>query len=116
MRVNRGRRRSLGIGARRRPRHFAGHGRVPEGLAPLQLIGKLTLNRNPANYFAETEQVAFHSGNLAAGITAGAPGDVTGDTAGKSFTDQLAAAVGMHRAWDRAPDVMASAVPPALTS
>jgi catalase len=52
----------------------------------------------------------------AAGITAGAPGVVTGDAAGKSFTDQLAAAVGMHRAWDRAPDVMASAVPPALTS
>jgi catalase len=41
---------------------------------------------------------------------------VTGGTAGKSFTDQLAAAVGMHRAWDRAPDVMASAVPPVLTS
>jgi catalase len=41
---------------------------------------------------------------------------VTGDTAGKSFTDQLAAAVGMHRAWDRAPDVMASAVPAVLTS
>jgi catalase len=52
----------------------------------------------------------------AAGITADAPGVVTADTAGKSFTDQLAAAVGMHRAWDRAPDVMASAVPPALTS
>jgi catalase len=52
----------------------------------------------------------------AAGITADAPGVVTGDTAGKSFTDQLAAAVGMHRAWDRAPDVMASAVPAVLTS
>jgi len=48
----------------------------------------------------------------AAGITAGAPGVVTGDGAGKSFTDQLAAAVGLHRAWDRAPAVMASAVPP----
>jgi catalase len=47
---------------------------------------------------------------------ADAPGVVTGDTAGKSFTDQLAAAVGMHRAWDRAPDVMASAVPAVLTS
>jgi catalase len=41
---------------------------VPEELAPVQLIGKLTLNRNPANYFAETEQVAFHSGNLVPGI------------------------------------------------
>ena len=41
---------------------------------------------------------------------------VTGDTAVKSFTDQLTAAVGLHRAWDRAPDVMASAIPPVLTS
>jgi catalase len=52
----------------------------------------------------------------AAGITADAPGVVTGPTAGKSFTDQLAAAVGLHRAWDRAPAVMASAVPPVPTS
>jgi hypothetical protein len=37
---------------------------------------------------------------------------VTGHAAAKSFTDQLTAAVGLHRAWDRAPDVMASAVPP----
>ena len=34
----------------------------------MQLIGKLTLNRNPTNYFAETEQVAFHTGNLVPGI------------------------------------------------
>jgi catalase len=52
----------------------------------------------------------------AAGIAAGAPGVVTSNAAGKSFTDQLAAAVGLHRAWDRAPAVMASAVPPVLTS
>jgi catalase len=52
----------------------------------------------------------------AAGITAGDLGVVTADTAGKPFTDRLAAAVGMHRAWDRAPDVMASAVPPVRTS
>ncbi len=32
------------------------------------MIGKLTLNRNPTNYFAETEQVAFHTGNLVPGI------------------------------------------------
>jgi catalase len=50
------------------------------------------------------------------GITAGAPGVVTGDTAAKSFTDQLTAGVGLHRAWNRAPDIMASAVPPVLTS
>jgi catalase len=41
---------------------------VPEELAPVQLVGKLTLNRNPTNYFAETEQVAFHTGNLVPGV------------------------------------------------
>lgn len=41
---------------------------VPEELVPVTLIGKLTLNRNPTNYFAETEQVAFHTGNLVPGI------------------------------------------------
>jgi catalase len=48
----------------------------------------------------------------AAGITAGGPGVITGDTAAKSFTDRLAAAAGLHRAWDRAPSVMTSAIPP----
>jgi catalase len=43
---------------------------VPEELAPVQLIGKMTLNRNPTNFFAETEQVAFHTGNLVPGIEA----------------------------------------------
>ena len=41
---------------------------VPEELAPVQVIGKLTLNRNPTNYFAETEQVAFHTGHLVPGV------------------------------------------------
>ena len=41
---------------------------VPEELAPVQLVGKLTLNANPTNYFAETEQVAFHTGHLVPGI------------------------------------------------
>jgi catalase len=41
---------------------------VPEELVPVQRIGKLTLNRNPDNFFAETEQVAFHPGHLVAGI------------------------------------------------
>jgi catalase len=41
---------------------------VPEEVAPVQLIGKMTLNRNPTNYFAETEQVAFHTGHLVPGI------------------------------------------------
>ncbi|KAA0090869.1 catalase [Mycolicibacterium sp. P1-18] len=41
---------------------------VPEELVPVQLVGKMTLNRNPTNYFAETEQVAFHTGHLVPGI------------------------------------------------
>jgi catalase len=41
---------------------------VPEEVVPVQLIGKMTLNANPTNYFAETEQIAFHSGNLVPGI------------------------------------------------
>jgi len=35
---------------------------------PVQRIGKMTLNRNPDNFFAETEQVAFHVGNVVPGI------------------------------------------------
>jgi catalase len=46
---------------------------VPEELAPVQTIGRLTLNRNPTNFFAETEQVAFHAGHVVRGI------DVTDD-------------------------------------
>ena len=41
---------------------------IPEELAPVKRIGKMTLNRNPDNFFAETEQVAFHPGHLVPGI------------------------------------------------
>jgi catalase len=41
---------------------------IPEEIVPVQRIGKLTLNRNPENFFAETEQVAFHTGNIVPGI------------------------------------------------
>ena len=41
---------------------------VPEELAPVQPIGTLVLNGNPTNFFAETEQVAFHTGHLVPGI------------------------------------------------
>jgi len=41
---------------------------IPEELVPVQRIGKLTLNRNPENFFAETEQVAFHVGHVVPGI------------------------------------------------
>lgn len=46
---------------------------VPEELAPVQMLGRMTLNANPKNYFAEVEQVAFHPGHLVPGI------DVTND-------------------------------------
>lgn len=46
---------------------------VPEELAEVQPLGLLTLNANPSNYFAETEQVAFHPGHLVPGI------DITND-------------------------------------
>lgn len=41
---------------------------VPEEVVPVQLVGTLTLNKNPDNFFAETEQVAFHPGHLVPGI------------------------------------------------
>ncbi|NJQ02697.1 catalase [Streptomyces zingiberis] len=55
---------------------------VPEELSPVQPIGLLTLNANPTNFFAETEQVAFHPGHLVPGI------DVTDDPllAGRLFS------------------------------
>ncbi|MCH7321524.1 catalase [Solibacillus sp. MA9] len=40
----------------------------PEEIVPVKIIGKLTLNRNVDNVFAETEQVAFHPGNVVPGI------------------------------------------------
>ena len=41
---------------------------IPESVVPVQIIGKMVLNRNPDNFFAETEQVAFHPGHLVPGI------------------------------------------------
>ncbi|WP_221391133.1 catalase [Dyadobacter sp. NIV53] len=41
---------------------------IPEELVPVQRVGKMTLNRNPDNFFAETEQVAFHLGHVVPGI------------------------------------------------
>ena len=41
---------------------------IPEELVPVQRVGRMTLNRNPDNFFAETEQVAFHPGHLVPGI------------------------------------------------
>jgi catalase len=41
---------------------------VPEELVPLKMVGRLVLDRNPDNFFAETEQVAFCVGNVVPGI------------------------------------------------
>ncbi len=41
---------------------------IPEEILPLRIIGKLVLNRNVDNYFAETEQVAFATTNVVPGI------------------------------------------------
>ncbi|GGB39411.1 catalase [Fictibacillus barbaricus] len=40
----------------------------PEEDVPVKLVGKMTLNRNVDNVFAETEQVAFHPGHVVPGI------------------------------------------------
>ena len=41
---------------------------IPEEDVPLEVIGKMVLNRNVDNFFAETEQVAFHPGHVVPGI------------------------------------------------
>nr|WP_295864586.1 catalase [uncultured Chitinophaga sp.] len=41
---------------------------IPEEVVPVQRIGKMVLDRNPDNFFAETEQIAFHPGHLVPGI------------------------------------------------
>jgi catalase len=41
---------------------------VPEELVPLRPVGKMVLNRNPDNFFAETEQVAFCTQHVVPGI------------------------------------------------
>ncbi len=41
---------------------------VPEEIVPVRPIGKMVLNRNPDNFFAETEQVAFCTANIVPGV------------------------------------------------
>ncbi|GAA0286353.1 catalase CatB [Streptomyces polychromogenes] len=55
---------------------------VPEERSPVQPVGRLVLNANPKNFFAETEQVAFHPGHLVPGV------DITDDPllAGRLFS------------------------------
>ena len=41
---------------------------IPEEILPLRVIGKMVLNRNVDNFFAETEQIAFCTQNVVPGI------------------------------------------------
>lgn len=67
---------------------------IPEEIIPVKRIGKMTLNRNPDNFFAETEQVAFNPGHLIPGI------DLSNDPLlqGRlfSYTDTQLSRLGTH--------------------
>jgi catalase len=41
---------------------------IPEELVPIEMVGKMVLDRNPDNFFAETEQVAFCPSHIVPGI------------------------------------------------
>jgi len=41
---------------------------IPEEVVPVKLVGRMVLDRNPDNFFAETEQVAFLPSNILPGI------------------------------------------------
>jgi catalase len=41
---------------------------IPEEEVPVRPVGRLVLDRNPENFFAETEQIAFHTANVVPGI------------------------------------------------
>jgi catalase len=41
---------------------------VPEEVVPIEMVGKMVLDRNPDNFFAETEQVAFCPSHIVPGI------------------------------------------------
>ncbi|HNP21816.1 MAG TPA: catalase [Panacibacter sp.] len=41
---------------------------IPEELVPIKIVGRMVLDRNPDNFFAETEQVAYCPANIVPGI------------------------------------------------
>ena len=41
---------------------------IPEEMVPVKIVGKMVLNRNPDNFFAETEQVAYCLSHVPPGI------------------------------------------------
>ena len=41
---------------------------IPEEIIPVRIVGRMVLDRNPDNFFAETEQVAFCPANIVPGV------------------------------------------------
>jgi catalase len=41
---------------------------IPEEIVPLRIVGRMVLDRNPDNFFAETEQFAYCPANIVPGI------------------------------------------------
>lgn len=41
---------------------------IPEEVIPVRIVGRMVLDRNPDNFFAETEQVAYCPANIVPGI------------------------------------------------
>ena len=41
---------------------------IPEEVIPIKIVGRMVLNRNPDNFFAETEQVAYCPANIVPGV------------------------------------------------
>ena len=41
---------------------------IPEEVIPIEVVGRMVLDRNPVNFFAETEQAAFHPGHVVPGL------------------------------------------------
>jgi len=41
---------------------------IPEEQVPVRPVGRMVLDRNPDDFFAETEQIAFHTANIVPGI------------------------------------------------
>ncbi|RSN39240.1 catalase HPII [Amycolatopsis sp. WAC 04197] len=41
---------------------------IPEEQVPVRPVGRMVLDRNPEDFFAETEQIAFHTANIVPGI------------------------------------------------
>ena len=41
---------------------------IPEEVLPLRMVGRMVLDRNPDNFFAETEQVAYCPANIVPGV------------------------------------------------